>query len=130
MRKSGLKAEKTKIILDCDPGHDDAVAIMLAGSAENLELLGIGVEAGNQTLEKTGRNTLNLVQYLGLDVPVALGENHPIKREPQTCAAIHGETGLDGFDFPLLNLDFSQEKAVILMKNLLLNNEKVTIVPT
>ena len=130
MRKSGLKAEKTKIILDCDPGHDDAVAIMLAGSAENLQILGIGVEAGNQTLEKTGRNTLNLVQYLGLDVPVALGENHPIKREPQTCAAIHGETGLDGFDFPLLNLDFSQEKAVILMKNLLLNNEKVTLVPT
>lgn len=122
--------EKQKIILDCDPGHDDAVAIMLAGSAENLELLGICVEAGNQTLEKTGRNTLNLVQYLNLNVPVALGSGKPLKREPQTCAAIHGESGLDGFEFPPLKIRFHQQNAVELMKNLLQNHDHVTLVPT
>ncbi len=125
-----VNIQKTKIILDCDPGHDDAIAILLAGSANNLEILGVGVEAGNQTLEKTGRNTLNLVQYLDLNVPVALGASFPIKRDPQTCAAIHGETGLDGFDFPPLKIEFSPQNAVEMMKDLLLKNEKVTLVPT
>ncbi len=53
--------EKRKIILDCDPGHDDAIAIMLAGKSEAIDLLGITVVAGNQTLEKTVRNALNVV---------------------------------------------------------------------
>ena len=70
--------EKRKIILDSDPGHDDAVAIMLALSNEKLDLLAITVEAGNQTLEKTGRNALNLVEYFNVDIPVALGESHPL----------------------------------------------------
>ena len=65
--------DKRKIIIDCDPGHDDAVAIMMAASAPNLELLALTVEAGNQTLAKTGRNALNMVQYLGLNIRVALG---------------------------------------------------------
>ena len=59
-----------KIILDCDPGHDDAAAIMLAAKSPKIELLGITVVAGNQTLEKTLRNALNVVQWLGVDVPV------------------------------------------------------------
>ena len=62
--------EKTKIILDCDPGHDDAVAIMLAAKSPAIELLGITVVAGNQTLDNTQRNALNIVQHLDLDVPV------------------------------------------------------------
>ena len=122
--------DKRKIIIDCDPGHDDAVAIMLAASAPNLELLALTVEAGNQTLEKTGRNALNLVQYLGLNIPVALGENKPLKRTPMTCAEIHGESGLDGFSFPPLKIDFDKRDAVTLLKDLLLANDKVTLVPT
>lgn len=122
--------DKRKIIIDCDPGHDDAVAIMMAVSAPNLELIGITVEAGNQTLEKTGRNALNMVQYLGLNIPVSLGANHPLKREPQTCAEIHGESGLDGFDFPPLKITFDKRDAVALLKDLLLENGKVTLVPT
>lgn len=122
--------DKRKIIIDCDPGHDDAVAIMMAASAPNLDLLAITVESGNQTLEKTGRNALNLVQYLDLDIPVALGANHPLKREPQTCAAIHGESGLDGFTFPPLKIGFDKKDAVTLMKDILLTNDKVTLVPT
>lgn len=122
--------EKRKIILDCDPGHDDAVAIMIAGSYPGFDLLGITVEAGNQTIEKTGRNTLNLVQYLGLNVPVALGKGVPLKRKPMNCAEIHGETGLDGFDFPKLSLDFDKRDAVELMFDLIKANKNVTIVPT
>lgn len=122
--------EKRKIIIDCDPGHDDAVAIMMAASAPNLELIGITVESGNQTLEKTGRNALNLVQYLNISCPVALGESHPLKREPMTCAAIHGESGLDGFTFPELNREFDKRSAIELLKDLLLSNDKVTLVPT
>ena len=62
--------DKRKIILDCDPGHDDAVAIMLAAKSPKIDLLGITVVAGNQTLEKTTANALNVCQYLGLDIPV------------------------------------------------------------
>lgn len=121
---------KRKIIIDCDPGHDDAVAIMMAASSKKLDLLAITVEAGNQTLEKTGRNALNLVQYLNLDIPVALGANHPLKREPQTCAEIHGESGLDGFTFPSLERTFDKKDAVTLLRDILLTNDKVTLVPT
>ena len=60
--------DKRKIILDCDPGHDDAVAITLAGINEKIDLLGITVVAGNQTLEKTSVNALNVCQCLGLYV--------------------------------------------------------------
>lgn len=122
--------ERRKIIIDCDPGHDDAVAIMMACSAPNLELIGITVESGNQTIEKTGRNALNLMQYLNISVPVALGEKHPLNRDPMICAEIHGESGLDGFTFPKLERTFDKRGAVELLKGLLLENEKVTIVPT
>lgn len=122
--------DKRKIIIDCDPGHDDAVAIMLAASSPKLELLALTVEAGNQTLEKTGRNALNLVNYLNLNIPVALGEKRPLKREPQTCAAIHGESGLDGFTFPKYESSYSKLSAVELIHELLSKHKKVTLVPT
>lgn len=122
--------EKRKIILDCDPGHDDAVAIMMAGSYHGFELLGITVEAGNQTIEKTVRNTLNLVQYLGLDVPVAAGKGIPLKRTPMNCAEIHGESGLDGFTFPELKIEADKRDAVELIYDLLKANDHVTLVPT
>ena len=88
--------DKRKVILDCDPGHDDAVNILLAGRSPKLELLGITVVAGNQTLEKTTRNALNVCQYLGLDVPVYQGCGQPMVKEKLNSPEIHGETGLDG----------------------------------
>ena len=69
--------EREKIILDCDPGHDDAVAIMLAGKSPKIELLGVTVVAGNQTLEKTQINALNVVQCLGLDGRYMQGAGSP-----------------------------------------------------
>ena len=94
--------EKTKIILDCDPGHDDAVAIMLAGKSPAIDLLGITVVAGNQTLEKTVRNALNVTAWLDIDVPVYGGCGQPMIREKMIAGDIHGESGLDGPVFPPL----------------------------
>lgn len=123
--------KKRNIILDCDPGHDDAIAILLAGNHPNINLLGITIECGNQTLEKTGKNALNLVQYLKLDIPVCLGASEPIIKEVETCSAIHGESGLDGFDFPPLTIEYDSRHAVSFMIETILNcKEKVTVVTT
>ncbi len=120
-----------KMILDCDPGHDDAVAIILVGNNPEFELLGITVESGNQTLKKTGRNALNLVQFLELDVPVCLGATNPIIKEVEICDAIHGESGLDGFDFPELKIDFDSRHAVdFIIQSVMNSTEKITMVTT
>lgn len=123
--------KKRNIILDCDPGHDDAFAIMLVGNNPLFNLIGITVESGNQTLAKTGRNTLNLIQYLNIDVPVCLGASRPIIKEVEVCEAIHGDSGLDGFDFPKLHIDFDQRHAVnFLVEEILKSKGKVTVVTT
>jgi ribosylpyrimidine nucleosidase len=122
---------RIKIILDCDPGHDDAIAILLAGNHPKLELLGITVVAGNQTLEKTGNNTLNICQYLGIDVPVCLGSATPIIANLEVCPQIHGESGLDGFDFPHLKRKFDSRNAInFIIETLLKSEEKITVVTT
>ena len=123
--------DKRKIILDCDPGHDDAIAILLAGKNPMFDLLGITVASGNQTLAKTGRNALNLVQYLELDVPVCLGAVNPIIKEVEVCEAIHGESGLDGFDFPPLTIGYDKRNAMDFMIEAIMNSkEKVTVITT
>lgn len=123
--------KKRKMILDCDPGHDDAVAIILAGKNNLFDLLGITVESGNQTLEKTGRNALNLCQYLKIDVPVCLGATNPIIKEVEVCEAIHGESGLDGFEFPELEIGFDPRHAVtFITETILKSTEKVTMITT
>lgn len=126
-----MNKEKRKIILDCDPGHDDAVAIMLVGKNPMFDLLGITVESGNQTLAKTGRNALNLCQYLKIDVPVCLGASNPIIKDVEVCDAIHGESGLDGFDFPDLEIGYDPRHAVnFIIETILKSDEKVTMVTT
>jgi len=123
--------KRRKLILDCDPGHDDAVAIILAGKNPLFELMGITVESGNQTLPKTGRNALNLCQYLKIDVPVCLGASTPIIKEVEVCEAIHGESGLDGFEFPVLTKEFDPRHAVdFIIESILNSDEKVTVVTT
>ncbi len=123
--------KKRKLMLDCDPGHDDAIAIMLAGLDPAIDLVGLTVSAGNQTLEKTGKNALNLVQYLNLDVPVALGSPTPLVRKQQIAADIHGESGLDGFAFPPLSITHEKRHAVtFIIETLKESKEKITMVTT
>lgn len=118
------------IILDCDPGHDDAIAIVLAGANPNINLLGISVVAGNQTIEKTARNAYNIAKYLGLNIPVAIGSEFPIVRERVICAQVHGESGLDGFDFPKYEYNYDKRNGVQLIVDSVMNNDDVTVVAT
>lgn len=91
----------TPIVIDCDPGHDDAIAILLALASPEVELRGVTTVAGNQTLEKTTRNALKILELVGrTDVPVAAGADRPLVRELRTAPNVHGESGLDGPDLP------------------------------
>jgi hypothetical protein len=91
-----INKKKRKIILDCDPGHDDAIAMMMAAKHPAIDLLGITIVAGNQTLDKTLINGLNVCQKLEINVPVYAGMPQPIMRQQIVADNIHGETGLDG----------------------------------
>ena len=91
----------TPIVIDCDPGHDDAIAILLALASPEVELRGITTVAGNQTLEKTTRNALKILELADrTDIPVAAGADAPLKRTLRVAANVHGESGLDGPDLP------------------------------
>src|SRR3954449_7508214 len=91
----------TPILLDCDPGHDDAIAILLALGSDELELRGLTTVAGNQTLEKTTANAIRVLELAGRgEIPVAAGAGRPLVRGPRGAADVHGETGLDGPDLP------------------------------
>ncbi len=88
----------TKILIDCDPGHDDALAILYA--AAHLDLVGLTTVHGNNTLENTTRNALAILELAGLRQPVAAGCASPVAQPPQPSAAAHGRTGLDGAELP------------------------------
>ncbi|MFM2106211.1 MAG: hypothetical protein RL338_1243 [Chloroflexota bacterium] len=123
---------RRKAILDVDPGHDDAVAILLAAASPALELLAITAVAGNQTLEKTALNARRVCSVAGIrDVPVAAGCDRPLVRPLRTAGNIHGETGLDGPVFagePEVPLD--PRHAVDLIVELALAHPgEVTLIP-
>jgi len=85
------------VLLDCDPGHDDAIAIMLAAGDPAIDLLGITTVAGNQTLPKTTLNVRRVCTAAGIStVPIAAGRAQPLHSRLLVGADIHGETGLDG----------------------------------
>jgi inosine-uridine nucleoside N-ribohydrolase len=90
-----------KVLLDCDPGHDDAIAILLALASPEIDLVGITTVQGNQTLTKTTANAIRILEFAGRsEVPVAAGANRPLLREPFVAKYVHGETGLDGPALP------------------------------
>ncbi|HWF74658.1 MAG TPA: nucleoside hydrolase [Solirubrobacteraceae bacterium] len=87
----------TQVIVDCDPGHDDAIALLLALASPELRLLGVTTVSGNQTLEKTTANAIRILDHIGRsDVSVAAGAEAPLVRTLRVAANVHGETGLDG----------------------------------
>ena len=91
----------TPIVIDCDPGHDDAMAILLALASPEVELRAVTTVAGNQTLEKTTRNALKVLELAGRsDIPLAAGAEAPLLRRLRTAADVHGESGLDGSNLP------------------------------
>jgi inosine-uridine nucleoside N-ribohydrolase len=88
------------LIIDCDPGHDDAMALMLAVASPELELTAVTTVAGNQTIEKVTANAIRVLDVAGSDVPVAAGAHRPLVHPADTAADVHGESGLDGPDLP------------------------------
>lgn len=122
---------RQKIIYDCDPGHDDAIALMLAAGSPELELLGVTAVAGNQTLDNTGRNVCRVLQWLGREeIPAYAGCGRPLVRERVTAGDIHGETGLDGPVFPPLHKALEREHAVSFLIRALLDSEGDVVVVT
>ena len=122
---------REKIILDCDPGHDDAVAMMIAAISPKIDLLGITVVAGNQKLEKTVKNALKVCNHLNLNIPVYSGMSRPMIREQVIADDIHGETGLDGPVFEEVKIEIEKKHAVNFIIDTLMNSEeKITLVPT
>jgi pyrimidine-specific ribonucleoside hydrolase len=122
-----------KILIDCDPGHDDMMAIMLACAHHpELELLGITTVAGNQTGDKTwlnARKTLTLIERTG--IPVARGADRPLLRELTVAPEIHGVSGLDGADLPEPATEGLPVHAVDFMLDALrASPDPVTLVPT
>ena len=86
-----------RFIIDCDPGHDDAVAILLAASA--LDIAGVTTVYGNASIDSTTRNAVDFLDFAGLDIPVFRGSEAPLRR-PRTHANVHGQSGLDGAELP------------------------------
>ena len=122
----------TPVILDCDPGHDDAIALLLALASPELELLGVTTVAGNQTLAKTTANALRVLELAGRgDVPVAAGADRPLVRELHVASHVHGETGLDGPALPPPQGKPVERHAVDFIAELVTAcSRPVTLVPT
>jgi inosine-uridine nucleoside N-ribohydrolase len=121
----------TPIIFDCDTGHDDAFALLLAARAPELKLLAVTCVGGNQTLEKVTLNTRR-VMTMGriLDVPVAAGMAGPLVRPLVTAPYAHGESGLDGYDFGPPEVELSGEHGVdLIIRTVKESPEPVTLVP-
>ena len=120
---------KKKIILDCDPGHDDAFAIMLA--AQNLDLLGVTTVGGNGYLENVTRNALAVLETIGRsDIPVYPGHAGPSTKPLQIAANVHGESGMDG---PKINPPLAKPEskhAVDFIIETVMNNDHVNLAAT
>ena len=101
-----------KIILDCDPGHDDAIAILLAAGNPKIDLLGITTVSGNHNVENTTRNALSVCTAYGIKVPVAKGSPGPLIIDQVLAVEIHGDTGLDGPDLPPASFELDKRHAV------------------
>jgi purine nucleosidase len=119
------------VIVDCDPGHDDALAIMLAAADPRIDLLAITTVAGNQTLEKTTLNARRIATVAGITgVPIAAGCDRPLVAELRVAADVHGASGLEGPEFGEPTVPLADEHAVALIRRILLDHpEPVTLTP-
>ena len=121
----------TPIILDCDPRHDDAVAILLAAAHPQIELLGITTVSGNGSLEKVTYNAQRICALANIVVPIAKGANDPLSGKASTAPTIHGVSALDGAQLPEPTFELSELSAVELIAKLVAEcDRKVTLIPT
>jgi inosine-uridine nucleoside N-ribohydrolase len=122
----------TPVILDCDPGHDDAIGLLLALASPELEVLGVTTVHGNQTLEKTTANALRVLDLVGrTDIPVAAGADRPLVRELTVASHVHGDSGLDGPTLPPAGRSPIGEHAIDFLERTIAESPvPVTLIPT
>ena len=121
----------TRVIIDCDPGHDDMMAIMLASASEDIDLLGVTTVAGNQTGDKTFENALRILTLINVEIPVARGSDKPLLRELVTAPQFHGQSGLEGAELPESNIQPMDMDAVDFIISMLEESlEKIVLIPT
>ncbi len=123
--------KKVPVIIDCDPGHDDAVMLMLAVGSGLFDIKAITTSAGNQTQEKTLKNALRLKTLLAIDTPIYKGSEKPLFRNLIIADQVHGEMGMDGPILPEPVITPESLSAIEAIANILTeSSEKITIVPT
>lgn len=122
---------KIPIIMDCDPGHDDAIAMILACASDKLDVKAITTVGGNQTVAKTTNNALRMLTFMNKQIPVAKGADRPMRRELEIAPEVHGDSGLDGPFIPESTQKALDINAYELMAKVVEESEdKVTLVPT
>ena len=120
----------TPIIVDCDPGHDDALAIMLAIADPGIDLLAVTTVAGNVPLDMTTTNALRVLDMVGRpDIPVGRGADRPRVRELSTAASMHGESGLAG-PLPIAPSRGPDERSALDLIEDVLSHQRATLVVT
>ncbi|WP_099974202.1 nucleoside hydrolase [Lactobacillus terrae] len=124
----------TKVIMDCDPGIDDAIALtVLLAHPEAADLIGVTTIGGNVQLYKVTKNAQKLLTFLGSNTKIAMGQSDPLVKEIETAGEIHGKTGMDGYQFPENSLEYPivSDNAITFMNEEITNSdEKVNIVAT
>lgn len=117
-------ADRRRVVLDCDPGHDDAMAILLAAASPALELQAITTVAGNQTLDKVTLNARRVCSVARIEsVPIAAGCDRPLRRDRIIAGEIHGESGLDGVEWDEPTVPLDSRDGVDLIVELAMNDD-------
>ena len=122
--------KKRNIIIDCDPGIDDLVAISFAlANEDKFNILGITTVAGNQTIEKVTLNTLKVLSYYNRNIKTAMGQKRPLIREKSAVTSVHGENGMGDCHLPEPTLELYSDNAITFLRDTILSQEeKVTLV--
>ena len=119
------------VILDGDPGHDDAIAWVLANASPMLKILAVTSVCGNQTIEKTTYNAGRVMTLIGLDVPLAMGRVKPLVADARVAPSVHGASGLDGPALPEpKNKPVEQDACALMASVLEASEEPVVLIPT
>jgi pyrimidine-specific ribonucleoside hydrolase len=120
--------KRIPVILDGDPGHDDALAWMVAAASPVLDIKAVTTVAGNKDIENVTRNTLNLCSLFKINAPIGKGAHGPLVVEGITAGDFHGETGLDGAELPSSDRTLSEYSAVELMAKVLEESEEPLVI--
>ena len=123
--------KKRNIIIDCDPGIDDIVALSFAiANEDKFNILGITTVAGNQTIEKVTLNALKVLSYYNRNIKTVMGQKRPLIREKSAVSNVHGENGMGDCHLPEPSLKLYSDNAVTFLRDTILSQkEKVTLVP-